>query len=118
MHELLAPLLYAIDFDSLDPSLASTSSLDPELAELCDPTWIAADAHALFSVIMANVGEWYEWQEPPAPPHTDGQVEIKPFIAPIVTICNTIHGQYLRNSDPALFAKLKESQIEPQIYGM
>lgn len=118
MHELLAPLLYAIDFDSLDPASAS-SSLDPELVELCDPTWIAADAHALFSIVMGHVGTWYEWQEPPAAPvPADGQVEIKPFIAPIVTICNTIHGEYLQKSDPALWAKLKESQIEPQIYGM
>lgn len=119
MHELLAPLLYAIDFDSLDPTFASSSNIDPELAELCDPNWMAADAHALFSIIMANVSSWYEWQEPPTSlVPADGQVEIKPFIAPIVTICNQIHGQYLRKSDPALHAKLKESQIEPQIYGM
>lgn len=119
MHELLAPLLYAIDFDSLEPSLASSSSSDSQLSELCDRTWVAADAFALFSIVMSGIGSWYEWREPPVDPHpVVGQVDMKPYIAPIVTVCNTIHGKYLKNTDPTLWGALQQSQIEPQIYGM
>ena len=118
MHELLAPLLYAIDFDSLDPSLASSSS-NPALAELCDRSWVAADAYALFHVIMNGVGEWYEWREPPpSPGPIVGQANATPYVAPIVVVCNLIHGNYLKNVDPVLWSALQESQIEPQIYGM
>jgi TBC1 domain family protein 5 len=116
MHELLAPIFYAVDFDSLDTSPSSTSNL--ELAELCDRQWIAADAWALFIAVMANASEWYEWREPAVSAPANGQVEIKAYIAPIVGVCNRIHGDFLRVVDPLLYSKLQESDIEPQIYGM
>jgi TBC1 domain family protein 5 len=44
MHELLAPLLYAVDFDSLDPTPSSLFNFSSDqVAELCDREWIAAD---------------------------------------------------------------------------
>ena len=64
MHELLAPLFYAVDFDSITEGTPA----DPELAEYCSRTWVAADAWVLFRVVMGGVNIWYAWQEPPPPP--------------------------------------------------
>ncbi|KAF8321726.1 RabGAP/TBC [Clavulina sp. PMI_390] len=128
MHELLAPLLYAVDFDSLPSPAPTTSeasaSSDAQLYELCSREWIAADAYALFEVIMSNIGTWYEWREDPAKTaaagqHTTGRVEpLRPFVAPIVSTCQEINDQYLKNCDPALWSALQRSQIEAQIYGI
>lgn len=126
MHELLAPLLYAVDFDSVDNvpgSVASTSSSSAsQFMELCDREWIAADAHSLFEEVMSNIGSWYEWQESPptaaASSAQGGPVNLKPYVAPIVSTCHQIHDEYLKRCDPALWDALSRSQIEPQIYGM
>ncbi|KAF8334135.1 rab-GTPase-TBC domain-containing protein [Cantharellus anzutake] len=124
MHELLAPLLYAIDFDSLKCSVSQPEE-NEVLAEFCDRTWIAADAHALFSIIMNGIGAWYEWREPthkqPISQTIPGSFEpisMKPWVAPIVEACRAIHSDYLQHSDPALWSALQNSQIEPQIFGI
>ena len=68
---------------------------------------------------MNGVGEWYEWREPtPGPGPIVGQVNATPYVAPIVIVCNLIHGNYVKKVDPNLWSALEESQIEPQIYGM
>ncbi|KDQ06749.1 hypothetical protein BOTBODRAFT_621649 [Botryobasidium botryosum FD-172 SS1] len=141
MHELLAPLLYAIDYDSLPPapSTSSTSSSsstpstpfastsldhlspsapDPELAELCDRTWIAADAWALFGELMHEVGPWYEWREPPPPAASEVEGEMTPYVAPIVSVCNKLQSTDLKAVDPLLWSKMREVGVEPQIYGI
>ncbi|KAG8900147.1 hypothetical protein FRB99_006207 [Tulasnella sp. 403] len=115
MHEILAPLFYAIDRDSLDPA---TSSVPAEVRELCDRTWVAADSWLLFSIMMKNVRTWYEWREPPPRLLTDGPIQTQSWVAPIVRICGTIQSKYLRTVDPALYSTLRESGIEPQLYGM
>lgn len=120
MHELLAPLLYAVDFDSLDPTPSFPSDVSPDqLAEVCDREWVAADAHALFEAVMSKIGVWYEWQELPKPlSPAGGQIDLKPYVAPIVSTCREIYDQYLKTCDPTLWSALQRSQIEPQIYGM
>ncbi len=60
MHELLAPLYYAVDYDSLP------ETPDPDdLADLCARKWVAADAWVLFDRVMRGAGQWYEWRETP-----------------------------------------------------
>lgn len=140
MHELLAPLLYAVDFDclsSLPSSPASSTSEstdsrtpDQTLHELCSPSYIAADAHALFTTVMSKIGSWYEWREPPpaspAAPAVNatmststGRMELpRPYVAPIVGTCHEVYDTFLKPCDPALWAALGRAEIEPQIYGM
>ncbi|KAJ7685110.1 rab-GTPase-TBC domain-containing protein [Mycena polygramma] len=131
MHELLAPLYYAVDYDSVDDSVESG---DAALQELCSRTWVAADAWALFEATMRGASRWYEWQEPPATsraasrfnpsPFTThvnipaGPVEIKPYITPVVEDCNRIQSHLLRAADPLLWKHLQAAGIEPQIYGI
>lgn len=127
MHELLAPLYYAVDYDSVSDDVE-----DPELRELCSRTWVAADAWALFSSIMHGVSRWYEWRESddvegigkPSPLanhvqlNPDGKIDLKPYVAPIVQVCNHIQDTLLRTVDPLLWKKMQAAGIEPQIYGM
>lgn len=117
MHELLASLYIAVDYDSLDPT-SPHPNLNADLLEMCNRTWVAADAWSMFEVVMDAVNPWYEWQEPQSALPRSGQVELKPYVAPIVAVCNRIHGQYLHKVDPALWEKMNDAGIEPQIYGM
>ena len=60
MHELLAPLYYAVDYDSIPEDDTEGGS---EVQDLCSRAWVAADAWALFSQVMRHAGQWYEWRE-------------------------------------------------------
>jgi TBC1 domain family member 5 len=70
MHELLAPIYYAVDYDSLLSAPTGDGDSDDldhaSLVEMCDRAWVSADAYALFSAVMAGAGRWYEWRENPA----------------------------------------------------
>ncbi|KAF7338357.1 Rab-GAP TBC domain-containing protein [Mycena venus] len=129
MHELLAPLYYAVDYDSVDES--GEFANDPAIQEFCSRTWVAADAWALFEAVMRGASRWYEWQEPPAasrpPPSSPfathvnipaGPVDIKPYITPVVEDCNRIQSNLLRSIDPLLWKHMQAAGIEPQIYGI
>ncbi|KZV99115.1 RabGAP/TBC [Exidia glandulosa HHB12029] len=118
MHELLAPILYAVDYDSLDATSDGPSSR-PEMLDLCDRTWAEADAWALFREVMNNISMWYEWREQPQTTFApDGRLETRPYVAPIVSVCNRINSELVRSVDPALYAALQKGGVEPQIYGI
>ncbi|KAF7304777.1 Rab-GAP TBC domain-containing protein [Mycena kentingensis (nom. inval.)] len=126
MHELLAPLYYAVDLDAVE------NSADASLQELCARTWVAADAFALFTAVMQGASRWYEWQDSPAADkrvspspfatHVNipagGPVEIKPYVTPVVQDCNRIQHELLKTTDPLLWKQMQAAGIEPQIYGI
>lgn len=125
MHELLAPLYYALDYDSIPEEF----DIDPLLKEFCARHWVAADAWMLFDVVMKGAGRWYEWQEgksqtdpSPFPSHVQLNVSadtrLKPYIAPIVEACNRVQSVLLKGVDPELWKAMQTAGIEPQIYGM
>lgn len=121
MHELLAPIYYAIDFDSLPDA-----SEPDDFSELCERRWVAADAWALFDRVMSGARQWYEWQELPQRQvpavaglvHLNGQGSTEPHVAPILHACNRIQGDLLKSVDPVLWGRLQAEGIEPQMYGM
>jgi TBC1 domain family protein 5 len=123
MHELLALLYYACDFDSISEEQAARLE-DRELGDLLSRAWVTADAYALFLAVMRGVGRWYEWREPPASLQegslspNPGPVGVLPYVAPIVEACNRIQSTYLKIVDPDLWKHLQASGIEAQIYGM
>ncbi|KAI0637423.1 hypothetical protein C8Q77DRAFT_1097485 [Trametes polyzona] len=128
MHELLAPLYYAVDYDSIPAGAKDT--LDPALKEFCAHQWVAADSWLLFSAVMKGAGRWYEWQEgktqpdpSPLPSHVQlnvaaGDARVKPYIAPIVEACNRVQSVFLKGVDPELWKAMQSAGIEPQIYGI
>ncbi|KAG2367540.1 rab-GTPase-TBC domain-containing protein [Suillus spraguei] len=116
MHELLAPVYYAVDYDSTADD--ATSSLDESVfRDICSRTWIAADSWALFCAIMNDISKWYEWREP-STSSARGQVNFKPYMSPITLACNHIQNSLLKSVDPILHGVLQGSGIEPQIYGL
>ena len=131
MHELLAPLYFAVHYDAI--SNGDIQDLDyKDLEELCSANFIAADSWGLFNSVMKGVSKWYEWREPDAqhlennslsafPNHVvipNGQNGIRPYVAPIVQACNHIQSTLLQACDPVLWQHLQKAGIEPQIYGM
>ncbi|KAG0705875.1 rab-GTPase-TBC domain-containing protein [Suillus ampliporus] len=119
MHELLAPVYYAVDYDSTADDTTSSSD-ESVFREICSRAWIAADSWALFCAIMDDISGWYEWREP-SPVETSstrGQVNFKPYVSPIITACNHIQSNLLKSVDPILHGALQSSGIEPQIYGL
>lgn len=125
MHELLAPLYYAVEYDSITcPEDEDASTLQ----QMCSRNWIAADSWALFTVVTKGVSRWYEWREAPDKPpdlpshiHIDaasGQTQLKPYAAPIIQICNLIQSTLLKAVDPLLWEHVQRQGIEPQIYGI
>ncbi|KAH9063811.1 RabGAP/TBC [Lactarius deliciosus] len=121
MHELLAPIYYAIDFDSL-----SDTSESDDFSELCARRWVAADAWALFDCVMSGAGQWYEWRESPQRQvpavaglvHLNGQGSTAPHVTPILHACNRVQGELLKSVDPVLWGRLQAEGIEPQMYGI
>lgn len=128
MHELLAPLYYAIDYDSIPDD--DSNSVSSDVRDFCAREWVAADAWTLFMLVMHSAGRWYEWQETirpsrgqlPIPSHVQlsatPDVALKPYVAPIIEACNRIQSTLLKSVDPQLWRSLQSSGIEPQIYGM
>ncbi|KAI0373274.1 hypothetical protein BV20DRAFT_1104130 [Pilatotrama ljubarskyi] len=128
MHELLAPLYYAVDYDSIPPDAGS--DIDPSLRELCAHAWVAADAWVLFAAVMRGAGRWYEWQEGKSQPDSSllpshvqlnipvGDAQVKPYVAPIVEACNRVQSVFLKSVDPELWKAMQSGGIEPQIYGI
>ncbi|KAG9075153.1 hypothetical protein FS749_013199, partial [Ceratobasidium sp. UAMH 11750] len=111
MHELLAPILWALDYDSLEKTEG-----DDEMNEYLAREYIPADAWAMFSRVMDGAGEWYEWREPtPTGNATPTQTA---WVAPINTLCAKIGNEYLKVCDPLLATRLGELGIEPQMYGI
>ncbi|KAF8163255.1 rab-GTPase-TBC domain-containing protein [Crassisporium funariophilum] len=129
MHELLAPLYFAVHYDAIANGQFSANRY-ADLGELCSGKYIAADAWALFQSVMNGVSQWYEWREPLAsdtvPPSTfpnhvhisNGLNGIQPYVAPIVQACNHIQSHLLRSCDPHLWQSMQKGGIEPQIYGI
>ncbi|EMD34418.1 hypothetical protein CERSUDRAFT_158895 [Gelatoporia subvermispora B] len=127
MHELLAPLYYAIDYDSIPDE--GDDGDDVNVVEFCSRSWISADAWALLESVMRGVGRWYEWREKtavevsPLASHVNltipwGEASMKPFVAPIVEACNRVQSTHLKTVDPELWRRMQSAGIEPQIYGI
>ncbi|OAX37042.1 RabGAP/TBC [Rhizopogon vinicolor AM-OR11-026] len=122
MHELLAPVYYAVDYDSTadDATSSSSSSDEPVFREICSREWIAADSWTLFCAIMNEVSKWYEWREPPSSETSSarGQVNLKPYVLPITVACNNMQNSLLKSVDPVLHGAMQSAGIEPQFYGL
>ncbi|KAJ2629310.1 nuclease [Coemansia sp. RSA 1290] len=103
MHELLAPLLLAVDRDAV----ARTSEFP---TGLLDCSFVEHDTFALFDRLMRLCMPWY--QVPPAlsPRASDAQT-------PIVAQCQLLMDK-LAALDPELSAHLRQMDIEPQLFGI
>ena len=123
MHEVLAPILWVVEQDAIDPySLENTPSSEGDeiLKEMLDPVYIEHDAFTLLSLIMRSAKSFYELGEPEkkgnAAPTAPGGLQ--PGASPIVERSKQIHEVYLARLDPELAKHLTNIEILPQIFVM
>lgn len=110
MHELLAPIVYAIDQDAIDKTAAgSDAEADRTMVEMLDSNYIEHDAYALFAKIMERAGSFYE---------IGGSDGVGPDQSAIVERSRHIHEVVLTKIDPELSTHLTTIEVLPQIFLM
>ncbi|KAI0010143.1 RabGAP/TBC [Xylariaceae sp. FL0662B] len=116
MHELLAPIVYVVEQDAIDPvDTASDASADLRMVEMLDAAFIEHDAFSLFSKVMDYAKTFYEVGESTvnAISTTFGQ---PPTASSIVEKSQYIHDVCLFKVDPELSIHLKNIEILPQVF--
>lgn len=116
MHEVLAPILWVISRDAIDPT---TLGQDPEnplgrddlMRASLSEKHVEHDAFTLFSIVMQTVKSFYEM----------GNIEQASLSAPantspIVERSKRIHERYLRQADLELAEHLIAIEVLPQIF--
>lgn len=115
MHELLAPMVYAIQEDALDlATVASDVALDDVFLKTFDATFIEHDAFILFARLMEHAQSFYEIKE-----STTGSApgpQMPEQSSAIVERSKYIHEVCLHKVDPELAAHLTNIEILPQIF--
>ena len=144
MHELLAPLLAAIDVDSVDMihadpyCLASQTPIMKVIFEILDRRFIEHDTYALFDHLMQTCAPWYHVPQesrerlPRIGTHRKPAISTKQEVErldmirqheiersiPIVAKCHKLFQNKLSRIDPELTDRIKELKIEPQLFGI
>ena len=124
MHELLAPILWVVEQDSLDSVQSSDQSPGSEpdtlLKQTLDSTYVEHDTFTLLSLIMRTAKSFYDLGEPEVRSSTPlmGSATPQQVTSPIVERSERIHGVYLARVDPDLAKHLTDIEVLPQIFLM
>ena len=116
MHEVLAPILWVISRDAIDPqSFANASRKEAKSDELIlacfDPKYVEHDAFTTFGIVMQTVKSFYETGNP------NPNAATAPLSnSPIVERSKRIHEEYLAKVDPELTEHLTAIEVLPQIF--
>ena len=110
MHEILAPVLWVVSRDAIDPdSLKETQDISADQDSLIlasfDARYIEHDSFTLFCIIMQTVKSFYEL----------GNAD-QAMGSPIVERSKRIHEGYLHQADVELAEHLTAIEILPQIF--
>lgn len=130
MHELLAPILWTVDLDSLYRSPEEGDSL-PHL--VLSKQFIEHDTWSLFSALMKSCSAFYDHKATiplSRPPHQQPRPtglglssvatpssSATTLVQPIVAIATHLHS-LLATLDPPLHSAFTQLQIEPQLYAI
>lgn len=124
MHELLAPVLWVVEKDAIQPRSLErhrgSDGSDGLLRDILDAQYIEHDVFTLFSLIMQTARTFYELgdKDQGANPLQTGINTISPKESPIIERSKRIHHDYLAKVDPELAARLTAMEILPQIFLM
>ena len=123
MHEVLAPILWAVEQDAIEhqtQELSSGSESDLIMQEILDRSYIEHDAFTLLSLIMRSAKSFYELGEPDRRSSTPSTATGTPQqgASPIVERSKRIHEIYLARLDPQLAKHLTDIEVLPQIFLM
>lgn len=115
MHELLAPILWVVDRDAIDPNslerIGSTEKEDDDdlMLHLLDANYVEHDSFTLFCSVMQTARVYYEHGEQRS---ASGTMDV----IPIVHRCQYIHQDILSVADLELADHLQALEILPQIF--
>jgi TBC1 domain family member 5 len=102
MHELLAPILWVVHCDAIEPgTLVEPKADNAFMLSVLDQQFIEHDAFTLFCAVMQTAKSFYEIGE---------------SASPIVERSRRIHDEYLTEVDPELATHLQVIEILPQIF--
>ncbi|KAI0179971.1 RabGAP/TBC [Hypoxylon sp. FL1284] len=114
MHELLAPIVYVVEQDAIDPAdAASDPSADLRMVEKLDASFMEHDAFAIFSKVMDHAKPFYEVGNSSVPQTT---FDSPSPTSSIVERSQYIHEICLFKVDPELSTHLKNIEILPQVF--
>lgn len=108
MHELLAPILWVVDCDAVDPTspqdCANSEEIENEdlMIDILRPAFVEHDAFNLFCAVMQTSKAFYEL----------GDAKMSPLVAR----SRRIQEELLAAVDPELEQHLVSIEILPQIY--
>lgn len=124
MHELLAPVLWVVEKDAIEPrSLKQHRGSDGSggfLRDVLDAKYIEHDVFTLFSLLMQTAKSFYELGDPEqgAGISRAGEDSESHNLPPIIIRSRRIHDDYLARVDPELAQRLKDLDILPQVFLM
>ncbi|TVY27798.1 TBC1 domain family member [Lachnellula hyalina] len=120
MHEVLAPILWAVEEDAIeyDSQKSAGSESDLIMKEILDRSYIEHDSFTILSLIMRSAKSFYELGEPDKRSGTSSTATGTPQqgASPIVERSKQIHEVYLARLDPELAKHLTDIEVLPQIF--
>ncbi|KAI9795176.1 MAG: hypothetical protein M1816_000198 [Peltula sp. TS41687] len=123
MHELLAPVLWVVEKDAIQPKSlekhrGSDGSGDGLLRDLLDAKYLEHDVFTLFSLVMQTARTFYELGDKDQGVNAlqVGATISSPRESPIIERSRRIHHDYLARVDPELARRLTAMEILPQIF--
>ena len=113
MHEVLAPIVWVISRDVIEPSSLSATDInyDHRIKSTLNQEYIEHDAFTLFGAIMQTVKTFYEMGS-----NNESATSGLLNNSPIVERSKRIHENYLHHADPELAEHLTAIEILPQIF--
>ncbi|KFY10111.1 hypothetical protein V492_05186 [Pseudogymnoascus sp. VKM F-4246] len=119
MHELAAPILLAVQRDSLAPVVSEgpvSDDGDRLMLNTLDASFIEHDSFTLFNLIMRTAKSFYELGEPDKKLNAGSTTSSQYGSSPIVQRSKQIHEVLLAQVDPELASHLTQIEILPQIF--
>jgi TBC1 domain family member 5 len=102
MHELVAPILWAVDED------AQPATAEEPWSSVLDRDYIRHDTFTLFRKIMAHAAKWYE----SGSSNSNGSIGD----STIIVLSDKIHKELLHSVDPELADCLTRLEVLPQVF--
>jgi TBC1 domain family member 5 len=121
MHELLAPILWVVENDTLSivDMQKGGSGVDEQILDTLSASFLEHDAFTIFSLLMQSAKSFYELGEPDRrASNTSGLGNNHKGASPIVERSKRIHEVYLASLDPELADHLTAIEVLPQIFLM
>lgn len=119
MHEILAPIVWTIERDAIDPLSASrttTSTRQKAMLETFNATWVEHDSFIIFAAVMESLKSAFAATSTKAGGHKySTSISSEPEI---VARSKRVVGDLLAAADPQLASHIIELEIAPQLFVM